>query len=87
MRLREIEPPSKKEREHRFRLIGVLARKWDKAKLTYQYDDIIRVFQQKYRVKVSYDMVGIAFHGLLYNKPLEVVMNMSRELDKKRERF
>lgn len=86
MRLQEMEPPSKEERKHRFRLIGVLARKWDKAKLTYQYDDIIRVFQQKYRIDVSYAMVGIAFHGKLHTKPLEVIMSLISELDK-RERF
>ena len=87
MKLQEMDPPSNRERKHRFRIIGELARKWDRVKLTNRIDRIILIFQQKYRVKVSYDMVGIAFHGLLYNKPLEVVMNMSRELDKKRERF
>jgi hypothetical protein len=87
MRLQEMEPPSKEDRKHRFRLVGELARKWDRAKLTNQFDDIVSIFQKKYRIDVSYDLVGIAFHGKLYTKPLRLIMRLIAELDKKRGRF
>ena len=88
MKLQEIEvPPSSRERKHKFRIIGELGRKWDKVKLTNRIDEIVRIFKNKYRINVSYEMIGIAFHGLLLNKSLEIIMAMSRELDKKRDRF
>lgn len=83
MRLSDLDNMDTEMKKHRFRIIGELGRKWDKVKQTNGFDDIVRIFQNRYRINVSHNMIGIAFYGLLHTKSLEFIVAMRGELDKK----
>ncbi len=80
MRWREVIPNPDSDPE-KFRIIGNVARKWDKAKTRSGFDEIIRTLHTKYHINVSYTMSGIALHGLLHTTPIEVIMDIERELE------
>ena len=83
MKLADIKPPSPHHhsKQHKFTRIGHLARLWDDEKHSRDFDDIVATFKSKYDINVSYDMSGIAFHGILFDAPMEKINDMIDEFE------
>lgn len=72
-------PPS--QPTSRFNLIRELARKWDSVRHSNGFDDLIRLFKHKYRINATYKMEGMAFHSILHYTPVEVILDLIKEVE------